>query len=261
MFSRLMNVIKGLLNQGISKVETPEILAEQAQMELEGTQKKLKEALISSLTAEKGLEQKLQKDSEEVALWQKRAELAIQKGDDALAKQCLQKRQEAEQGLANLRSQLESQKSATAALREKTSEHDAKVRDFQAKKKDIVARAHASEATAKANEILSSTGSGGGLDKIEEKIRQTELRNEAMADLRGDKGLDEKIKELDAASDLDMELAALKQKVLEGPSHSPRLIEVHEQPLKALPAPKEQLKALPGPKEEAVTVEEVEEEK
>jgi len=252
MFGRLINVIKSLLNQGISKVETPEILAEQAQMELETTQKQLKEALISQLTAEKALEQKMQKDTEEVATWQKRAELAITKGDDQLAKQCLQKRQEHEAALAHLRTQLEAQKSATAALRERSNEHDQKVRDFQTKKKDMLARAQASAATAKANEILSGSSGTSSIEKIEEKIRQTELRNEAIADVRsgGDKALEDKIKELDATSDLDSELLALKMKVLES-KDSPKLIEVRE----------EKLKALPGPGIEAVTVEEVEEEK
>lgn len=250
MFGRLINVIKGLLNQGISKVETPEILAEQAEMQLEATQKQLKEALIASLTAEKALEQKLQKDSEEVSTWQKRAELAITKGDDQLAKQCLQKRQDAEQTLVHLKTQLDSQKSATAALKEKVNEHDQKVREFQTKKKDLVARAQASQATAKANEILSGGASGSGsIDKLEERIRATELRNEAIADLRagGDKALEDKVKELDAESDLDSQLAMLKLKV-EQQKNQPKLIETRE----------EKLKALPAPKDDAVTVEEVE---
>lgn len=253
MFSRLINVIKGLLNQGISKVETPEILAEQVQMELETTQKQLKEALISQLTAEKALEQKIQKDSEEVNTWQKRAELAISKGDDQLAKQCLQKRQEHETALAHLKTQLDAQKSATAALKERANEHDQKVREFQAKKKDMIARAQASQATAKANEILSGTGASSSLEKIEDKIRQAELRNEAIAELRSgsDKALEDKVKELDATADLDSELLALKMKVLEGKGDSPKLIEVRE----------EKLKALPAPKEEAITVEEVEDDK
>ena len=252
MFGRLINVIKGLLNQGISKVETPEILAEQHQMELETSGKQLKEALITQITAEKALEQKIQKDSEEVATWQKRAELAITKGDEDLAKQCLQKRQESEQNLAHLKTQLEAQKSATKALKERNSEHEQKMRDFQTQKKNMIARANASNATAKVNDLLNNRGGTSSLDKIEDKIRATELRNEAIADLRGgsDKGLEDKIKELDATSDLDSELLKLKMKVLEQ-KDQPKLIEVREK----------ELKALPGPGIDAVTVEEVEEEK
>lgn len=250
MFGRIMNVIKGMLNQGISKVETPEILAEQAQMELEGTQKQLKEALIAALTAEKGMEAKIKKDAEEAATWQKRAELAITKGDDQLAKQCLQKRQDIEADLSHLKTQLESQKSSTAALREKNNEQDAKVRDFQTKKKGLITRAQASQATAKANEVIGGSSSGSAsLDKIEEKIRATELRNEAIADVRsgGDRALEDKIKELDATTDLDSELLALKMKVLEAQKPTPKLIEAREQPLKAITERKE----------DAVEVEEV----
>ncbi len=251
MFGRIVNVIKGMFNQGISKMETPEVLAEQAQMELESTQKQLKEALIAALTAEKGMEAKIKKDEEEAATWQKRAELAITKGDDQLAKQCLQKRQDFEADLSHLRTQLEAQKSSTKALREKNNEQDAKVRDFQTKKKSLITRAQASQATAKANEIIGGSGSSGSssLDKIEEKIRATELRNEAIADVRsgGDKALEDKIKELDATTDLDSELLALKMKVLETQKPQPKLIEAREQPLKAITERKD----------DAVTVEEV----
>lgn len=250
MFGRLMNVIKGLLNQGISKVETPEILAEQHQMELESSAKQLKEALITAMTAEKALDQKIQKDTEEVATWQKRAELAITKGDEDLAKQCLQKRQEAEQGLAHLKTQLEAQKSATKALRERNNEQEQKLRDFATQKKNLIARANASNATAKVNDLLSNTGGTSSIDKIEDKIRATEARNEAIADLRsgGDKALEDKIKELDATSDLDSELLKLKMKVQEQQSQ-PKLIEVREK----------EMKALPGPGVDAITVEEVDE--
>lgn len=238
MFGRIVNVIKGMFNQGISKMETPEVLAEQAQMELESTQKQLKEALIAALTAEKSLEAKIKKDEEEVATWQKRAELAITKGDDQLAKQCLQKRQESEADLTHLKTQLEAQKSSSAALREKSNEQDAKVRDFQTKKKALITRANASAATAKANEVIGGGSSSGSasLDKIEEKIRATELRNEAIADIRsgGDKALEDKVKELDATSNLDSELLALKMKVLESQQPMPKLIEAREKPVKAI---------------------------
>ncbi len=250
MFGRIVNVIKGILNQGISKVETPEILAEQAQMELETTQKQLKEALISALTAEKSMETKIKKDTEEAATWQKRAELAITKGDDQLAKQCLQKRQDIEAELSHLRTQLEAQKSSTAALREKSNEQDRKVSDFMTKKKGLITRAQASQATAKANEVIGGSSSGSAsLDKIEEKIRATELRNEAIADIRsgGDKALEDKIKELDATSDLDSELLALKMKVLETQKPMPKLIEAREQPLKQITQKKD----------DSITVEEV----
>lgn len=252
MFGRLMNVIKGMLNKGISKVETPEILAEQAQMELEGSVKQLKSALVSAMTAEKALEQKIQKDTEQAGLWQKRAELAVSKGDDELAKQCLQKRQEAGAGLEGAKQQLEGQKQATAALKMKLTDAENKMRSFQAQKKDMIARHQASVATANAHEIISGSASGSGaLDKLEEKIRQKELMNEANAEISGmgmkDRLLEEKIKELDATSDIDIELLAMKERMA---ASNPKLIESRDS------KPDVPLLTV----DDAVTVEEVKEE-
>ena len=56
MFERFKNVISGMLNKGVSKMETPELLAEEAQEELESNVKKLKEALTDSIAQEKLLE-------------------------------------------------------------------------------------------------------------------------------------------------------------------------------------------------------------
>ena len=55
-----------MLNQGVSKLETPAILAEQAQMELESGLKKVKEAVTVAVTNEKMLENQLQKKKKQL---------------------------------------------------------------------------------------------------------------------------------------------------------------------------------------------------
>lgn len=61
MFERLKNIINAMFNKSMSQLETPEVLAEQAQGELESGVKKLREAMTGSLANEKMLEKQLQK--------------------------------------------------------------------------------------------------------------------------------------------------------------------------------------------------------
>jgi hypothetical protein len=72
----------------------------------------------------------------------------------------------------------------------------------------MIARAKSSDSLAKAQELTSGTG-GSSMDKWEEKIRAKEI----SVDPLGTGAIEDKFKALDAHSELDDELAALKAKV------------------------------------------------
>lgn len=222
MFERLKNLFNALFNKGMAKLETPEVLAEQAQNELETSVKKIKEAVTNSLTTEKMLAGQIQKNMEELATWEKRATVAVGAGNDDVAKQCLVKKQEHNQINQSLTAQLEEQKKSTAALKERSAEMDEKLKEFYNKRKSMTARAQANDAVIKANDLLSNTGGGtGGMDKWEQKIKEKEYRSEAIRELSGNSKADDVFKELDKQGHLDDELAALKAKIGAG---SPKLI-------------------------------------
>src|SRR5262245_52194362 len=130
MFDRLIAVFKGMFNKGMKQLETPEVLAEQAQMELENSHKKIKEAVITAITAEKSLEKQIEANIKKVEEWQRRAQISVQQKNDELAKECLQKKQEHTQQDNQLKAQLEEQKKATAALRTRLAEIEQQLRDF-----------------------------------------------------------------------------------------------------------------------------------
>lgn len=213
MFDRLKNIVKAMLDKGASKLETPEVLAEEAQSQLEKHVKELKEAWTGSVTSEKMVEQQLKKNDDELATWENRAAAAVAKGDDETAKECLRKKQELKQNQQNFSNQLEEQKKATAALKDRYAEMQDKLQKFMRDRPTMTARAQASDAVSKANDLLSGAGGGNSMDKWEQKIREKEAITDASRDVEG-KAVDDKFKKLDADSQLDDELAALKSKVM-----------------------------------------------
>mgnify|MGYP001201787356 FL=1 len=92
MFKRFMNLVKGTANKGMKKLETPELMAEEAEMELEKTVKQLKEAVIEARTNEKMLAKKRETADKKIEEWKQRAGLAVQQKNDDIARQCLQKK-------------------------------------------------------------------------------------------------------------------------------------------------------------------------
>ncbi len=216
MLDRLKNVIKGMLNQGVSKMETPTILAEQAQMELESGLKKVKEAVTAAMTNEKMMEGQLQKNCDELTMWEKRAVMAVEQNNDDLARQCIAKKKDFKEHVDTLTVQIGEQKKATASLKQRMNELEDEYRDFKIKKQSMLARTKAADGVAKANELISGGPAGGGssMDKWEDKIREKEFKNEALKEMSGtttEKHFDDAAKGLD----LDDELAALKAKMTE----------------------------------------------
>lgn len=246
MFDRFKNVMKGMLEMGISKAETPEILAEKVQIELEDDQKKLREAVTSGVTNEKLLEQQVKKQQEELTKYMKHAAIAVEKGDDALAKTALEKKQEISSTLQIVAAQLEEQRKATVALKERLKEVEEKYQEFMRNKGTLLARAQAGEAVAKANEMLSGSG-GNTMDKWEQKIREKEAHGAALGELANPASDAAFTKQAQEAI-VDDELAALKEKM----GQTPKLVVVNDEPPKLI----QQLKSA-DEKDDAVDVEEV----
>jgi phage shock protein A len=224
--TRLMNLLKAKLTRGIAKLETPEILAEQAQEELESSIKKTKEAVVAAVSNEKMLEQQIKKCQDELPTWEKRAAVAVQQNNDDVAKQCLQKKSELAQNAAMLTAQLQEQKNATANLKKRYEEISEQYKDFQRKKASLSARGNASDAVNKATELLASGPTG--TDKWEQKIAEKEFKAAGEREVGRDPQKD-KFEEIVAKADLDDELAALKAKV-----QGPKLVVDKEEPTKTI---------------------------
>ena len=211
MISRLINLIKAKLNKGLSDLETPEILAEHAQEQLEANLKKIKDAVVTSLTTQKELETQIKKNKDDIANWEKRAAVAVQQNNDEVARQCLQKKLEVNNVLGTLTAQLEAQTQSTADLKTRYKEIEQQLKEFANKKDNILAREKASDAVSKANQ-LASGAEGTSTAKWESKIAAKEAKAEAMRQLGGGPSpVEEKFAQLDQHIEVEDELAALKK--------------------------------------------------
>lgn len=223
MLDRFVKLLKSMFNKGLTKMETPELLAEQAEMALEADSKKITAAFTESLSSEKLFERQIKNSSDELSQWEKRALLAVQQNNDDLARTCLAKKQELSQSLAMFETQLVEQKKASALLKARSAELQDKLREFRAKKTEMMARMSAGKAISRVNELTSGSGAGS-MDSWEQKIMQKESQNEAMREISGYSKSSEQVKNLDMKAELDEELASLKASMGAGP----RLVEAHE---------------------------------
>lgn len=231
MFERLSNLFRAFFNAVLGRMEDPQIMLEQTYQDLQSNLIQVRQAVAQAIATEKQLEQQLQKNKDQAETWQNRAAMAVQQGNDDLAKQALQRRQQYVTAATDLETQLKAQKENTTTLRQRLTDLEAEVQKAYTKKQVLIARDKAAQATSKANEILSKTSSSGAMsviEKMETKVQEREAKAAALAEL-GTDSLDKQFKNFEGKSDIDMELLALKQSMGKGtPANQPALIELKD---------------------------------
>jgi phage shock protein A len=204
-FDRMGKVIQSNLNGLLDKAEDDKKLIELNLDEMDGQIKAGHQEVIQAIAAEKQLRKKSEELLADVERWDKRAELALKSGDEALAREALK------------------QKKRVAAEAEQAD----KARSLQ---RDVALRAQQARAGSGA-EQLGTKGSGGSafadFRRMEEKIEGREAEGAAMAEVEEALGKGEKAEDLEAkfrdlerqttgagkTSDVDEELAALKKRI------------------------------------------------
>ncbi len=238
MFGRLMTLLTAWFNALIGKAEDPEVMLEQMHQELQSNLIQVRQAVAQAIATEKQLEQQLQKNKDQAATWQNRAAMAVQQGNDELARQALQRKQQYSQATGEHETQLKAQKEATANLRSRLTELESEVQKAYTKKQVLIARDKAAQATTKANEILAKASPDGAMsviEKMEQKVQEREAKAAAMAELSTDQ-LSQKFKSFEGQVDVEAELMALKGELnpaatkLVVQEKEPMLIEAREQP-------------------------------
>ena len=99
--------------------------------------------------------------------WYNRAEMAIQKGEEDLARQALTRRQTYLQSAQAMDAQLDQQRDVVTSLKDNMRRLEAKISDARTKKDLYIARARSAEASQRIQEMLGQTGTGGSIAAFE----------------------------------------------------------------------------------------------
>jgi len=216
-FKRAADIIRANINELLSMAEDPEKMLD---LYLEDANHYLLEARTAvhdAMTAQNEMQNQYDKAAEERDHWQNRAEQAVQKGNDTLAREALVQKKKADARLDSLKEPLAQTKLQSQAAREQLHTLEDRIAEAQSKRDVLIARAKMAKASKKTAETLASVSSTdplAGMSSMESKIAHMEADAQATNDLlkthRDD--LEEQFQELEGGSSVDDELAALKAK-------------------------------------------------
>ncbi|KAK8947503.1 hypothetical protein KSP40_PGU009511 [Platanthera guangdongensis] len=214
LFDRLARVIKSYANAILSTVEDPEKILEQAVLEMNDDLTKMRQATAQVLASQKRMENKYKAAQQASDDWYRRAQLALEKGDDNLAREALKRRKSYADSASSLKTQLEQQKGVVDNLVSNTRLLESKIQEARSKKDTLKARAQSAKTATKVSEMLGNVNTSSALsafEKMEEKVMAMESQAEALNQLTTD-DLEGKFALLESSS-VDDDLAKLKREL------------------------------------------------
>ena len=215
LFDRLSRVVRANLNDMVSKAEDPEKVLEQAIIDMQEDLVQLRQAVARAIAAQKRTEQQYNKNQAEANNWQKRAQLALTKGDENLAREALMRKKTNADTAAALKQQLDQQTTQVDTLKNNLIALESKISEAKTKKDMLKARAKAAKANEQLQSTIGSLGTGSAMaafDRMEEKVMELEASSEAAGELGG-VGLEQQFAQLEAGSGVDDELEAMKAQI------------------------------------------------
>ena len=224
LIDRILRVIRANVNALIGQAEDPEKILEQTVMDMQENLVQLRQAVAQAIATQKRTERQAHQAQSNGEEWYRRAQLALQQSNDALAREALTKRKSYQETATALTAQIEQQNTVVGRLKKDMQTLESKIAEAKTKKDMYIARARSAGATQRLNEMLSSVDPRSSLnafERMEDKVLQLEAQSEAIAEL-GTDDLQKQFAALEASDDIDTELAAMKAKLPRG-KEPPRL--------------------------------------
>ena len=224
---RAKRAISSNVNAMLDKVEDPKKMVELTIDEMGDQLKRAKADVISAVAAEKQQRKKCDEIRVQVDKWEQRAVLAVQAGDDALAREALKQKARLAAELESAEKTREQMLGTALKMRDDLDGMDRRHKELSAKKGTIAVKAEIARAGGGAEGLGAKGGGTNAFETfrgMEDKIEQQEAEAAAMTELNEDSvkeaELESKFRKLEGrgaggegAPAIDDELARLKNRV------------------------------------------------
>ncbi|MDX2101367.1 MAG: phage shock protein PspA [Alphaproteobacteria bacterium] len=215
-FSRLADIVSSNVNALLDRAEDPEKLIRLIIQEMEDTLVEVRSSAVKTIAEKKELERRITGLDAEVTEWQRRAELALTRDREDLAKAALIQKAQLVEDRAGLAVQLQQLDDVLTKNAEDVAALEAKLAEARSRQQTLVARHQSAVHRARVREQLHDrrlTEAFQRMDQMERVLDLAESRVDAM-DLGRKRSLKDEFVELEATSAVERELADLKARMV-----------------------------------------------
>ena len=211
-FSRTRDIFAANITELLDRSEDPAKMIRMVILEMEETLVEVRSSAARCIADGKEMRRATARLGELQASWTDKAELALSKNRDDLAKQALMERQKAADMAAGLEAELKSIDDTLKGYEADIAKLQGKLREARARQNSIAARYESAVTRARARELMNGSRAEDAFSKfdvLERRADFAEGRADALG-MTGPKSLEEEIAELKASEKVDSELEALK---------------------------------------------------
>lgn len=214
LLERVSTLLRANLNDLIDKAEDPEKLLKQLVLDMENQLMQVKTQVAIALADEHLLEKKRREHEASEAEWKRKAELAVRKGDDGLARAALERSLSAKGMSAGFAQQLEDQKMEVETLKTALRSLEQKLGETRSRCELMIAesrRARVVGRAQKAREVIARKEGDVSITRMKNRIAGAEAQNMAARELMDGDGVEEKFAKLEREEQIDALLKGLKE--------------------------------------------------
>lgn len=214
-FSRFADIVNSNISAILDKAEDPEKMVRLIIQEMEDTLVEVRSTSAKVLAEKKELLRRIARVQEQVQDWQNKAELALSKDREDLAKAALSEKQKTVGLLQTLEMELQVVEEHVARLKDEIAQLQEKLNDARARQKTIIMRKQTATSRLEVKKQLDSSKIDDAMMKFEQYERRVEgLEAQVESyDLGKKNVLADEFAALEAEDSVNDELAALKAKM------------------------------------------------
>jgi phage shock protein A len=211
-FSRARDIFAANMTEMLDRAEDPSRMIRMIILEMEETLVEVRASAARLIADHKDMQRQHRRLDELQASWTEKAELALSKNREDLAKAALIERQKAADMADALKSEMAGLNDTLKGYEADIAKLQGKLREARARQNSITNRFESAVSRARAREVMHGNRAEDAFSKFELLERRADFA-EGRADalgMTGPKSLEEEIAELKASEKVDAELEALK---------------------------------------------------
>jgi phage shock protein A len=223
LMERVTTLLRANLNDLIDRAENPEKMMKQLLLDMENQLLQVKTQVAIAIADQHLLERKASEHESSGAGWKEKAQLALAKGREDMAREALGRVLTHKQMAMNFAQQLEDQKAETESLRSAYFKLQQKLVETRAQCEWLLAehkRARTVTRSQQARDAVQTEKNTATLGRWKARVQAQQAANQAQEQLAAGDSLEERFAALERSQQIELLLEELKRKELSAESRS-----------------------------------------
>jgi phage shock protein A len=214
LLERVSTLVRANINDLIDKAEEPEKMIKQVILDMQNQLLQVKTQVAIAIADQHLLEKRQKENGDKTAEWMRKAELAVTKKEDDLARAALHRVESYREMAASFAEQVADQKAQVENLKTALRQLEQKLAEAKGKADLLIAQQRRARAVGKAHDARAAIGDQSKIaafDRMKNKVQRNEAVSQAKSEI-GDDDIEGRLNAIEKDDRIEQLLAEMKAK-------------------------------------------------